>query len=555
MAELHLEAFHLSAASMTLTVASVQPQATCPGCGQTSQRIHSRARRHLADVPCAGIPMRWTLKVRRFFCDNPNCAKTTFAERLPQVVAVWARRTHRLMLSQRRVALALGGEAGARLASRLGMNTSPDTLLRLIRQTPVEPGPPVHILGVDDWAWQRGQRYSAPAVLSRCGTLLVDLEHSRPVDLLPDRSAEALAQWLKAHPGIQVISRDRAGAYADGAKRGAPDAVQVADRWHLLHNLADTLEHLFDRQPASLRAATAAPVVTSQTQDACSPAKQPQTPIPAVSAAPTRYEQRRQRRRAKRLERYETVRRLRQQGASHRTIMRQLRMGPATVRRYLHAATFPEIAQRRKVASILDPFMTYLTERWDAGCHNGLQLWRELSARGYTGSRPLLSRWVAQQRRLLSSRPKRAPRGQWPRPIRPPAAPRPLSSRRAAFLVLKPPEELDREQAAKVARFCAASPDVAAASGLAREFADLVRGRQRERLDDWLQKTHASSIRELKYFANGLQRDYAAVAAGISLQWSNGPTEGHINRLKLVKRQMYGRANFDLLRQRVLHRS
>jgi transposase len=546
MAELHLEAFYLSAVAMTLTVASVQRRATCPGCGQKSERIHSRARRHLADVPCAGIPVRWTLKVRRFFCDNPNCAKTTFAERLPQVGAVWARRTHRLMQSQRRVALALGGEAGARLAGRLGMSTSPDTLLRLVRQTPVEPGPPVHILGVDDWAWQRGQRY---------GTLLVDLEQRQPVDLLPDRSAEALAQWLTAHPGIQVISRDRAGAYADGAKRGAPNAVQVADRWHLLHNLADTLEHLFDRQPASLRAATAAPVVASPTQDAFSPEKQPQTPTPAVAVAPTHYEQRRQQRRAKRLERYERVRRLRQQGASHRTIMRQLRMGPATVRRYLHAATFPEIAQRRQAPSILDPFMTYLKARWQAGCHNGLQLWREIGARGYTGSRPLLSRWVAQQRRLLPSRPQRAPRGQWPRPIRPPAAPRPLSSRRAAFLVLKPPEVLDREQATLVARFCAASPDVATASGLAREFADMVRGRQRDRLDDWLQKTRASSIRELKYFANGLQRDYAAVAAGLSLKWSNGPTEGHINRLKLLKRQMYGRANFDLLRQRVVHRS
>jgi transposase len=546
MAELHLEAFHLSTTAMTLTVASVQLQAICPGCGRTSQRIHSRARRHLADVPCAGIPVRWTLKVRRFFCDNPNCAKTTFAERLPQVVAVWARRTHRLMLSQRRVALALGGEAGARLASRLGMSTSPDTLLRLIRQTPVEPGPPVHILGVDDWAWQRGQRY---------GTLLVDLEHSRPVDLLPDRSAEALAEWLTAHPGIDVISRDRAGAYADGAKRGAPDAVQVADRWHLLHNLADTLEHLFDRQPASLRAAIAAPVVPSPTQAAFSPEKQPQTPTPAVSAAPTRYEQRRQQRRAKRLARYERVRRLRQQGASHRTIMRQLRMGPATVRRYLHAAAFPEIAQRRPAPSILDPFRAYLLARWQAGCHNGLQLWREIGARGYLGSRSLLSRWVAQQRQTLPSRPQRAPRGQWPRPIRSPAAPRPLSSRRAAFLVLKAPEALDREQAAIVARFFAASPEVATASRLACEFAEMVRERLRDRLDDWLTAAHSSRIRELKYFANGLQRDYAAVAAGLSLQWSNGPTEGHINRLKLLKRQMYGRANFDLLRQRVLHRS
>jgi transposase len=542
MPELQLEAFHLSAAVIDLSVTSVQVEATCPGCGQASRRIHSRYRRHVADVPCAGIPVHWTLWARRFFCGNPHCEHTTFAERLPAVVAVWARRTNRLLRSQRDVGLALGGEAGARLAHRLGMNTSPDSLLRLVRQLPVEPAEPVHVLGVDDWAWHRNQRY---------GTLLVDLEQRRPVDLLPDRTAESLVKWLQAHPGIEVISRDRAGAYADGARRGAPAAVQVADRWHLLRNLADTLERLFDRQPASLRAATVAPPAP---EAAVLPEIQPQTPTPARSERSTYSEPHRQQQRAKRLARYETVRQLRQQGVSQRTIARQLHIGPSTIRRYAHARTFPEIAQRRTAPSILDPFKTYLTQRWTAGCHNGWQLWREISVRGYTGSRTLLSRWVTQQRRRPASATPTSP-GQGPPSFPATAAPRPFSSRRVAFLVLKSPEKLDGPQAATLARFCDASAEVATASGLAREFADMVRGRKRDRLDNWLNAANASGIRELKYFANGLRHDYDAVAAGLSLPWSNGPTEGHINRLKLIKRQMFGRANFDLLRQRVLHRS
>ena len=193
------------------------------------------------------------------------------------------------------------------------------------------------------------------------------------------------------HRQVRVISRDRAGAYADGARRGAPNAVQVADGWHLLRNLADALERLFDRQPASLRAATALvpmPESAPAPKAALQPGNQLPNAAPADIMLPTRAEERRQARRAKRLERYESVRRLHRQGASHRTIARQLKMGKGTVRRYLHASAFPEIAQRPKAPSILDPFLPYLMERWQAGGHNGVQLWREVSQHGYTGSRP-----------------------------------------------------------------------------------------------------------------------------------------------------------------------
>jgi transposase len=554
LSRLYLDSFHLSAKIIRLTVVSLQAEALCPACGQRSQRVHSRYRRQVADVPCAGIPVQWTLTAKRFFCDNPDCPKTTFVERLPQVVAVWSRRTRRLIATQQSIGVAVGGEPGARLSRRLGMTTSPDTLLRLIHGLPQIPAKPVRVLGVDDWAWRRGQRY---------GTLLVDLEQSEPVDLLPDRTADMLAEWLKAHPTVEIISRDRAGAYADGARRGAPDALQVADRWHLLHNLVEALERLFDRLPTSVRTPPAptviAPTISLVTGKADSRPKMGlDTPSvdeqPATIRPPTRPEQIQQARRTRRLERFETVRRLHAQGLSHRTIAQQLQIGKGTLRRYLNATTFPEIARRRKAPSILDPFVPYLAERWQAGCHNGVQLWREIRGQGYAGSRPLVSMWVAQQRRLLPSRPQQAPRGQWPHPLAPPPPARPISARRAAFLLLKPPEQLDQDQSDMVARLERASPQVATASRLTHEFAQMVRERQRDHLDDWLQVAHTCGIRELRYFARGLQRDYEAVAAGLSLPWSAGPTEGHINRLKTLKRQMYGKAGFNLLRQRVLNR-
>ncbi|MCL4489707.1 MAG: ISL3 family transposase [Chloroflexi bacterium] len=399
--------------------------AACPLCQKCSERIHCRYVRKIADVPWSGVPVKIRLRVRRFFCDNPDCSRRIFVERLSPAIAPYARRTHRLELLLEAFSLALGGEAGAPLAQRSGMPTSPNSLLRLIRRTSLAPVPTPHVLGVDDWAKRKRQSY---------GTILVDLEKHRPIDLLPDRTPEALAAWLREHPGVEIITRDRSHDYAQGSTQGAPQARQVADRWHLIGNCREVVQRVLERHPAQLRAAARR---AAETQ----PAEPPQVPEPANSLpveAETHSAQSHQAPQPpSEMETwYAEIKALERQGVSQRVMARRLHLSRTTVRKYLRSSQVPVRHHGPQSRSTVLPYLDYLKQRWVGGVQEYMQLWKELQGQGYRGS-------YSSVRRALSRFPRsNEPTGSALRP----EAIQPLSGRQASWLLVQKPESLPRSR-------------------------------------------------------------------------------------------------------------
>jgi transposase len=379
--------------------------------------VHSRYLRRLGDLPWQGRVGQIDLQVRRFRCSDPEYPRRIFAEQLPAVVAPRVRRTARLTEAQRRIALSAGGEAGARLASRLAMPVSADTLLRLIRAEPVLVTTAPRVIGIDDWAWRRGQRY---------GSLIVDLERNRPVDLLPDRDAQTVAAWLRSHPGAEIVARDRAGAYADGIRSGAPEAVQVGDRWHLLRNLSDALARALDKHQHNLRAATASVAEALQSVQA-----EPEVPSasPAVPPALDRD--------ATRRARFDEALALHAQGWSVRRIARALGVNRQTVQGWLRSRQLPMWRKQLRGSSV-DRHAGHLRGRWNEGCRNAAELRREIRQQGFRGQLRTVQRWVRQHCSADPTVPGLSrTTGAWPTPSR----------QRVALLVVADRERLDaREQ-------------------------------------------------------------------------------------------------------------
>lgn len=230
---------HTTATTLVVHIACQRCCAACPLCQQTSERVHGSSVRTVADLPCAGRRVILSLTVRTFVCSTPTCPRRIFTERLPDLVQSYARMTNRLREALVALGLATSSEVSERLAPSLGMFVSAPTLLRRLRTVACPPPASVRILGVDDWSWKKGQTY---------GTLLVDLELRKPIELLPDREEETLTAWLITHPEIDVISRDRGGAYTAAARKGTPQDQQIADKFHMLKNLRDGLKELMARK-------------------------------------------------------------------------------------------------------------------------------------------------------------------------------------------------------------------------------------------------------------------------------------------------------------------
>jgi transposase len=527
-----------TAMQITLCVTSTQALVHCPVCRFPTRRIDSRYVRTVADLPWG--PWRVVLhpQVRKLFCANGRCTRRIFTERLSPLVAPWARRTQRLMRWLAPIAMALGGRAGIRLSRALGLAVSRHTLLRLLRRLPLPRVATPHGLGVDDGAYRQRQTD---------GTVLIDLERRRALALLPDREAKTVALWLQAHPGAGVMARDRFRAYADGARQGAPDALQVADRFHPLQNLAETLDQVFNAQRHTLAAVNAA----LRRAPVAQPDGTVAVPVPPPSP-PRIVQELAHQRQARRLALHQQIWAFHHQGWPGWAMAQQLGIGKNTVFPYLRMATLPE--RKRRVdrgRRILTPYHAYLLERWNAGHRDALRLFREIQRRGYAGSYPTVARYAQRLRQAQGqAQQHRAPRLTLPVVAEP--SYRQLTTRRATWLVLRRPARLDEDEAAQLAQLQAQHPEVAAAIALAQDFTRLVRERQPDQLDPWLARAAESPLVPLQRFAKGLRDDDEAVRAGIALPWSTGPVEGHINRLKMLKRQMFGRAKLDLLQQRFL---
>jgi len=414
------------------------------------------------------------------------------------------------------VALALGGRAGARLAGRLAAGVSRMTLIRLIRALPdpaVAASP--RVLGVDEFALRKGRSY---------GTLLVDVETHRPIDILDERSAESFAAWLAERPGAELICRDRAGVYADGGARGAPDAVQVADRWHLWHNLGQAVERTVARHREHLPAAATAQAQSSPGATG---------PEPGPPRAAVRSGRIADRTRA----RHGSVHQMLAGGRSIREIAAELGLSRNTVRRFARASSPEELLVNDgtgRRASILDEHDAYLRERWNAGCTNAAQLWREIRDRGYRGSVTHVRQHLARYR---TSTP----------------APVPPKVKAVTGWIMTRPDKLAAADKASLDAILAVSPELAAVAGSVRSFAEIMAERRgRTLLEPWMTAATATEEPALRSFVTGLRADQDAVTSGLSLRWSSGAVEGHVNRIKMLKRQMYGRASPDLLRRRVL---
>jgi len=535
--QLHVEALAFEYGRVTILASTTGGAARCTGCGYPSRRVHSRYRRTLADLPWGEVPMRLCVTVRKLFCDNASCHRRVFAERLEGVAQRYARRTDRQRRALEGIGLSLGGRAGARLAAGLGLLASRDTLLRLLRGLPLHIDYTPRVLGVDDWSLRKGRTY---------GTILVDLERRKVVDLLPDRSADTLAAWLGDHPGVEVIARDGSNTYADGASRGSPQAVHVADRFHLVANLREALRQLLERNQERLPP-TAPEAEGIPETGGCPRSGQDRSLLGSYGRGSEREEREREESRTRRMERYERMLELRSLGWSIKRIAAEVGISARTIERWLAAGSFPERKPRTGDRSRLDEYKEYLERRWREDCHKVAQLCREIRERGYSGSDSTVYKYAAFLRTGLA--PPR-PDPQPPREVRRGTGRAP-SPRRLSWLLLRREEELSSGERDYLERVGESLPDVAAARALARGFVGMVRDREAGRLEGWLGEARCGPS-ELRAFAEGLRRDQAAVAGALSQDYSNGQTEGQVTRLKLIKRQMYGRANFDLLRTRVL---
>ena len=485
---------------------SVRPRQTgsaCPSCGRSSRSIHSHYWRKASDLPLGGRRVRLLVKARRFRCNSVLCGQKIFAERVEHgVLAPWARRTQRLNLIVHHLGLALGGRPASRFADRLMVPVSKDTLIRTVRRFGTPSPIPPRVIGIDDWAWRRNHRY---------GTLICDLERRRPIKLLPDREPATAQAWLSHQGQVEIVARDRGGGYGLAISRGLPQAVQVADRWHLMENASRAFLEAVRKSMRLIRRSIGVTRID---------------PELLTAAEKIQYEGF-----LRREDTSQAVMALFNDGISIKEIVRRTGHSRGLVRqitRGVHTDVF------RTRESSLEPYLEWLDSRWEKGDRNGADLWRRLRRRGFKGSLRVVGEWATRRRRAeqTDAALRRIP-----------------SARTIARFMTTGRDRLTKSETVIVAAIEANVPHLVAARSQLEAFHAMIRTRNSGGLADWLER---SSQGLMASFAKGVQRDRAAVEAAVTSTWSNGQTEGQITKLKLVKRQMYGRGKIDLLEARLV---
>lgn len=485
--------------------------AGCSGCGVLSAWAHSRYVRHLADAALGGQPVRIDLSVRRLYCENPSCPKVTFAEQVPGLTVRYQRRMPLLQHLVESVGVVLAGRGGARMLRVLNVRLSRCTVLAQLMRMPLPPLVTPRVLGVDDFALY-GDTY---------GTLLVDATTRLPLTLWEGRDAEQLSRWLRAHPGVEIACRDGSLAYRQGIADGAPDAVQVSDRFHLWQGLSRRVQEIAAAHRGCLPAALPAP-------EPAGPEPPSTTTEPGQDTPASRH--------ARRL--FEAIHALTDDSRSYSAVARELGLDRRTVRKYARARSWHEVMRRPpRRPSTLDPYLDYLQQRWDEGEHNAKILHQELAGKGYLGHYQRVKMALAPLRGGL---PLDEPRE------------RPPSPREAARWIIASPVRHSPQTAERLRRLLKHCPELHRTHELVRQFAAMLDTRDATPLPDWLDHLTNSGLPPLTGIATALREDRHAVAQGITSPYNSGVNEGRITDVKLQKRIMAGRAGVPLLRHRVV---
>ena len=516
---------------------STQLEACCPLCGTISTKSHSYYTRKPQDLTWVGREFRLILTVRRFFCKEKSCPRKIFVERFGEVLPVYARKTGRMLQLIEILGFSLGGKAGAWVAQQIGMEISADTVIRILLKKPDQEFPTPKVLGIDDWSRRKGRTY---------GTILVDLEKQRPIDLLPDREADTLTQWLKDHPGVEIISRDRASAYSAGAEAGAPDAIQVADRWHLLKNVRELFQKIFEAnrqvltqvceqfEPIEKEESIEEPpdkVMKTDKQEKKEELTAEKEIISKEQGNP-KYQQEIN---------YDKVKRLYAQKMKVSKIAREVGISRGTVYKYINADIFPEKSPK---ICLITPYLPFLNKKIRAGLTK-VELWQEVVKLGYKGGYRGFCHIMCQYypegiegKAVINSKPNYLKQ---------------YSPRRLSYLLIKKKDKQTDADNQFFQHLYESAPSIKQSVKLTLEYCEMIREKKGDQFDDWLTRAENSDMTQIVNFAAGIRSDYEAVKNACTIEWSNGQVEGQVNRLKMIKRQMYGRAGFQLLRKRVIH--